>query len=178
MITSGDIRNVQTSWAMVSAISDTFGELLYRRLSDRHAVFRRLITEGAVPDSGTTIRALAVFVHHLADGDEIIPVVCSAASASESQCQPLSEHEREFADGLLWTLKLSLGLQFRPDMKRSWIRAARLFAETWCFDLPSSRNSRPLTDSDDTPRTQVRVTNHGLAEQSSGHSMACLTGSE
>ena len=127
MITADDVQRVQSSWARISPISDTVGDLFFRRLIELKPSLR-LKYSGDTASSRRLIQSLAVFIHDLTKPCQIIPVIQSGARSPMIE-ELVREGAAAVTEALLWSLQSVNGDRFSPDLRLAWKNVAALLVD-------------------------------------------------
>jgi len=126
---SDDVRLVQQSWKDVVPISATAAELFYRNLFTLDPGLEPLFRGDMKAQGEKLMTMIGVAVNKLDDLDALLPVLHNLGRRHAGYGVK-DHHYESVAAALLATLSQALGERFTPALKRSWIHAYDLIANT------------------------------------------------
>ena len=108
MITSEQVKIVQSTWTSVEEISDVAANLFYQKLFELDPTLRTLFPDEMAEQKKKLMQTLAVCVNGLSDIGEIVPAV-RALGQRHVGYRVKDEHYETVGAALLWTLEQGLG---------------------------------------------------------------------
>ena len=118
-MTPSQIRDVQSTFALVRPIADQAGEMFYARLFELDPSLRPLFKGDIAEQSRKLMQMLAVAVNALTHLDSILPAV-RALGLRHAGYGVEDRHYATVAQALLDTLAKGLGEAFTPEVRQSW----------------------------------------------------------
>ena len=129
MITSQQVKLVQTSWAMVAPISEQAAALFYGRLFELDPRLRALFKSDLKEQGKKLMQMMGMVVHGLANLESLLPAVKNLG-ARHVRYGVEDSHYDTVGAALLWTLEQGLGQGFTPEVKEAWAAAYGALAIT------------------------------------------------
>ena len=127
MITSHQVKSIQSSWALVAPISEQAAALFYNRLFELDPSLRELFKSDLTEQGKKLMQMLAVVVHGLANPDRLLPGVRGLGARHVEYGVEDSQYET-VGTALLWTLEQGLGKAFTAEVKEAWTAAYTVLA--------------------------------------------------
>ncbi|MBV9168802.1 MAG: hemin receptor [Chloroflexi bacterium] len=122
-------RLVQASFQQLAPVLDVLAELFYGRLFDLDPDLRQLFTGNIRVQGRKLMEMLAVLVSGLDHPDAVQPQL-EALGARHRQYGVTRSGYLTAASALMWTLEVSLGTAFTPQLRQAWAAAYTLLVES------------------------------------------------
>jgi len=130
MITSEQVKIVQSTWTSVEEISDVAANLFYQKLFELDPTLRTLFPDEMAEQKKKLMQTLAVCVNGLSDIGEIVPAV-RALGQRHAGYQVNDEHYETVGAALLWTLEQGLGDGvWNNDTSNAWLAVYTVLSDT------------------------------------------------
>lgn len=131
MLTDADKRALSESWKLVRPISETVGDLFYRRLFELRPDYRSLFPEDMQPQKKKLVAMLAFIVRasdwstdqwqeEVASDDDLFLVVLALGRRHSKLYNVPDESYPVVGEALMWTLDYGLGDALTPEVKTAW----------------------------------------------------------
>jgi hemoglobin-like flavoprotein len=128
MITTTQVKLIQTSFQQVLPIADTAGMLLYQRIFTLAPETRALFDDDIAPQAKRLMAAVKVVVDGLENLERVAPMLVKLG-ARHVRYGVRAEHFEVAGGALLWTLEQGLGEAFTPEVRDAWAAAWDVIAD-------------------------------------------------
>jgi hemoglobin-like flavoprotein len=129
MLTSSQVRLVQSSWEQVLPIQQQAAALFYAKLFELDPALKSLF-KGDMLDQGRKLTAMiTAAVNGIAQVEELRPVV-ESLGRRHAGYGVTDAHYDTVGVALLWTLEQGLGSAFTPEVKVAWATTYAQLAAT------------------------------------------------
>ncbi|WP_068117097.1 globin family protein [Tropicimonas marinistellae] len=128
-MTPDTIREVQTSFRAVAAISDAAADIFYDKLFAADPTLRALFPSDLAAQKKKLMQALAFAVGSLDRADALLPTL-RQLGARHAGYGVTPEHYQTVGSALIDTLDTGLGDAFTPQCRRAWTDVYGVVAAT------------------------------------------------
>jgi len=150
MLTDAEKRAVVRSWRLAIPISDTIGELFYRRLFELRPEYRKLFSSDMTAQKNKLVKMLAFIVQavdwseeewqdDITPSDDLFLVVLALGRRHNDLYRIPEASYADVGDALLWTLDYGLGDAFSDETRAAWSKLYNLLSRVMLMGGSASR---------------------------------------
>jgi hemoglobin-like flavoprotein len=123
------IKLVQQSFAKVKPFAQAAAHTFYDRLFEIDPTLRALFKGDMAEQGDKLMRAIELVVSNLHGVSSLVPTI-QEMGRRHARYGVREEHYDAVAEALLWTLSGALGEAFTAEVRRAWVEAYTLLAQT------------------------------------------------
>ena len=129
VLSSLEIKHLQSTWMQVVTIKTQAAELFYGRLFELDPSVKPLFTKDMKEQGDQLIATIAKVVNSVDRLDRVTPLLEELAKR-HIEYGVTVEHYATVGEALLWTLQQGLGDGFTEEVEQAWIKAYGLISKT------------------------------------------------
>ncbi|MEO8150999.1 MAG: globin family protein [Bacteroidia bacterium] len=120
-MTTGEIKIIKETWAMVVPSAGEVGPLFYNRLFEIAPETKHMFTRTNIPEQSKKLLAMLSYVISKLDNLENLLEEIAALAKRHVQYGVKEEHYTKVGEALLWTLEKGLGAVWTAEVKDAWV---------------------------------------------------------